>query len=229
MEKKRGNPVLRTAGILLLVALTSGCSLSGGKGSDAPPPGAAEISITPTTLAFTIKDPYDQSSYIGSFEVKNAGVGKLVWHVAEECDFATCDPEYGTITDEASTVTVSLDNKTVQSNMNGTLCIDSNGGEVHVALVVDVLILVSGRVLDDDTGAPLADVRISFGVDSSPNVTSDLEGYYEVWTHESDVLDGSDIIIRAGKDGYQDYYFKGKPIVRKNPPGYTQDVGMIPE
>lgn len=229
MGKKRGKAVLRTAGVLLLAALTSGCSLSGGNDSDAPPPGVAELSIAPTTLAFTIKDPNDLDSYVGSFEVKNKGVGKLVWHVAEQCDFATCDPEYGSITDEASTVTVSLDSKTVQSNMNGMLCIDSNGGEVHVSLVVDVLILVSGTVLDDETGAPVAGARISFGADSFPTVTSDLEGHYEVWTHESDVLDGSDIIVKAVKDGYQDYYFKGKPLVRNSPPGYTHHARMIPE
>jgi hypothetical protein len=229
MGKKRGKAVLCTAGVLLLLALTSGCSVSGEKDSDAPPPGIAELSIAPTSLAFTIKDPCDQGSYIGSFEVRNTGVGKLVWHVAEQCDFATCDPEYGAITDGASTVTVSLDSKTVQSNMNGTLCIDSNGGEVHVSLVVDVLILVSGTVLDDETGAPVDGARISFGIGSSPTVTTGLDGYYEVWTHDSDVLDGSDIIISAVKDGYHDYYFKGKPLVRKNPPGFTHDARMIPE
>jgi len=229
MEKKRGKAVLRTVGVVLLAALTSGCSLSGGKGSDAPPPGVAELSIAPTTLEFTIKDPYDRGSFIGSFEVKNTGVGKLVWHISELCDFVTCDPEYGSITDETSTVTVNLDNKAVLSNMNGMLCIDSNGGEGRISLVVDVLILVSGRILDHATGSAVAGAQISFGVASYPTVTSDLEGYYEAWTHESDVLDGSEIIVSAVKDGYQDYYFKGKPIVRKNPPGYTHDLTMTPD
>ncbi len=88
---------------------------------------------------------------------------------------------------------------------------------------------MGGKVLDSETGLAIAGAQISFGTASSPTAVSDLEGNYEVWAHEEDILDGSEITVIAVRDGYQDYYYRGKPIVRQDPPGYAHDLTMIPE
>ena len=200
------------------ILLISGCAF-GGKGTSGdqdPPAEVAVLSVTPATLDFGgFTDEL-------AFEVMNTGTGKLVWYVKECCSFADCEPDGGSITLSGDMVTVTVNRREILNPTTGSICIDSNGGELELVVVVDIFEHLYGTVTDGETDAPVEGAVITVGNGSDFTAVSDVIGYYSVWFRKGNLLP---IVVTA--EGFQDDLFLDGKLVESQY-GYLHDVELIP-
>jgi hypothetical protein len=233
MGKKllKGAYRVQSSVILSFMVFALGCTVSGGKSPDSPPPGGAVLSVHPTTIEFEIKDPAS-SSYESSFDVNNIGSGTMYWEIAEFCDFADCDPDSGWLVDDTAKVTVLLKDKQIQTSTSGMICINSTGGTSHITVTVDFFVHLSGRVVTraGESYVAVPGAQVSFGAQYTETTISDSNGYYDYWARKEEVVDQNEFITsKATKAGYEDLPYTGRFDKSGNPPVYTHDFVMIPK
>jgi len=92
------------------------------------------LSVTPSTLDFGSEETQLTLS------VSNSGNGELNWSLTPNQDWITADPTSGTITTTSVDIMVTVDRTDLEPNTyNGSISIESNGGNKNVNITMTVL------------------------------------------------------------------------------------------